>query len=694
VQQIRPQLWLLGLVIFITSLVLRLLAIQVPINIDEDDWMRFSLHFVRALMHADLAETYRWHHPGVPIMWINGVSQSLYCLSHGLLDSANSLPPSLDACIESLLGQGEISLTALAIARTLQGIITSACMVYLFLLVRRLVGQAVALVGIGLLTVEPFFLAYQRLVVTDGLQIMFMTLATVSLLVYLRHDESRSLLVGSGIWMGLAVATKTPALMIVPVVALWLLLIELGVWRSHFPQRGLQQQTRDLLRWGAVAIGTFWLVFPAMWGAPLLTLGRLVAGLQAETERGYFFFMGTLTDAPSALYYPVVMLYRLSPVLLLGIALGLIVLLVPKLRRSLSYVPELTALLIASGFVLFVFSNSANKIDRYILPTLPALTLLAATGWLCLIQWIGYSVQRVQLSSSIPSKRLARMVAIALTSLLAVIQTAALVAHYPYYLTFFNPLVGGASNAQRVLMIGNGEGLDQAAQWFNQTFSPRSITVGSWYSPSFKPYSDQSTVEIGRKMEDERDRRWLYESNYVVFYINQLQRQLPSSEAVAYFTAQPPVHTVNLHGVDYVQIYPGTIARPADLSTVEQPQTENFGDRLRLRGYDVHPSANRQPLLLTLYWEVLKPPQPNLSVSVTVTEGNQTIGQSKSPLMGGLVPRRYLKPGAIIRDVHQIPLASGLSAGSYTLAIALNPNLSSQPGQTTSVQPVGTFTVN
>jgi hypothetical protein len=62
--------------------------------------------------------------------------------------------------------------------------------------------------------------------------------------------------------------------------------------------------------------------------------------------------------------------------------------------------------------------------------------------------------------------------------------------------------------------------------------------------------------------------------------------------------------------------------------------------------------------------------------------------------MGGLVPRRYLKPGAIIRDVHQIPLASGLSAGSYTLAIALNPNLSSQPGQTTSVQPVGTFTVN
>ena len=36
---------------------------------------------------------------------------------------------------------------------------------------------------------------------------------------------------------------------------------------------------------------------------------------------------------------------------------------------------------------------------------------------------------------------------------------------YPYPLAFYNPLLGGGPAAQRTVMIGNGEGLDQAARW-------------------------------------------------------------------------------------------------------------------------------------------------------------------------------------------------------------------------------------
>ncbi|MEZ4610894.1 MAG: hypothetical protein R2838_11745 [Caldilineaceae bacterium] len=35
--------------------------------------------------------------------------------------------------------------------------------------------------------------------------------------------------------------------------------------------------------------------------------------------------------------------------------------------------------------------------------------------------------------------------------------------HYPYYLTYYNPLVGGTWSAPYVLFAGWGEGLDQAA---------------------------------------------------------------------------------------------------------------------------------------------------------------------------------------------------------------------------------------
>ena len=54
--------------------------------------------------------------------------------------------------------------------------------------------------------------------------------------------------------------------------------------------------------------------------------------------------------------------------------------------------------------------------------------------------------------------------------------------HYPYYLTYFNPLSGGNRSAPQVLLVGWGEGLEKAADWLNQQPDPDTQHVISWYA--------------------------------------------------------------------------------------------------------------------------------------------------------------------------------------------------------------------
>ena len=38
---------------------------------------------------------------------------------------------------------------------------------------------------------------------------------------------------------------------------------------------------------------------------------------------------------------------------------------------------------------------------------------------------------------------------------------------FPHYLAYYNPLLGGAPAAARLIPVGEGEGLREAAEWLN-----------------------------------------------------------------------------------------------------------------------------------------------------------------------------------------------------------------------------------
>jgi 4-amino-4-deoxy-L-arabinose transferase-like glycosyltransferase len=161
---------------------------------------------------------------------------------------------------------------------------------------------------------------------------------------------------------------------------------------------------------------------------------------------------------PGWLFYPVNYLWRTTPAVLGGLALALLAFLKrwPPLEEGRQR--EITVLLVLYALLFAVMmSLGAKKFDRYLIPSFPPLDLVAGIGWAGLLGWLWGR----------PRQPLWRWVAVAL-GVLAIGSQAVLAGRtYPYYLTYYNPLLGGSAKAPEVMMIGWGEGLDQAARYIN-----------------------------------------------------------------------------------------------------------------------------------------------------------------------------------------------------------------------------------
>lgn len=652
-----------SVLIFLMSLVLRVLAITVPLNTDEVKWISRGGAFIQNLLALDLTDTYLRHHPGVPNMWLIGSGMVLNCqlskVFPGLFDL--NLPADLSAC----LNPDSFPIGLFVIPRLLQAIVTSACLVGVYLLSQRLFGRGVALCATSLLMLEPFFLAYQRFITTDALQTDFSIVALLLLLLYLRGDGKRRLLGASGVFMGLAIAAKITALFVVPGVFLWIVLIESGTWQGSFPKRGWRQWRKDLRIGGLMCLGTMVVIWPALLVSPLYVIGQLFEGLSEEATRGYFFFLGQSTASPGLLFYPLVLAYRLSPLLQIGLLACGIMLLVPKLRRRLHHIPELTALAIVSFSVFLILSIATTKIDRYISVIFPELALLAAVGWLSIAAWVKNRWQKFFLGFG-------QAPAGTKTALLLLIgQFAIALPAIPYYITYYNPLLGGTRTAQHIFAIGQGEGLDLAARWLNQSAHAKDTVAASWHDSAFAAYFHGHTLPIPKYRQPD-PQPWL-PAHRLVLYQNQLQRQLPEPEMVTYFTAQPPLHIVRLDGIDYARIYPGPIPLPEDLADVQIPLTLNFGESVRLHGYDLN-SAQITPgeaLVTTFYWQFLAPALPaDATISLSLRDGAGMVwGSAEGQLVGGYWPMEAIAPGTFLRDAHSLTVAPDTPPGRYRLAV-------------------------
>ena len=125
------------------------------------------------------------------------------------------------------------------------------------------------------------------------------------------------------------------------------------------------------------------------------------------------------------------------------------------------------------AFFFMVFMTlAAKKFDRYLLPVFPPLDILAALGWVGLFAWLMDRRAR-QVGDGVAGP-------VVLAGAVAA-QGGLALSTFPYYMSYYNPAMGGPAKAEDVMFIGWGEGLDEAARWLNANVDVATTTVASWY---------------------------------------------------------------------------------------------------------------------------------------------------------------------------------------------------------------------
>jgi hypothetical protein len=247
-----------------------------------------------------------------------------------------------------------------------------------------------------------------------------------------------------------------------------------------------------------------------------------------------------------ALFYPVSLIWRISPALLLGLALALLAALQQQGPFGDQNKLAAAGLLLFALLFLLQLNLSSKKFDRYLLPIWGPLALLAGMGW----TWLAHSARRLAERRQWPASLTLLPIGLALA-----LQVAVTAPVYPTYLSYYNPLMGGSEQATEAMTVGWGEGLEEAAAYLNAKPDAESLSVISWYGPVFSYFFEGETINIDNTTDISAGHlQALLQADYAVLYIHQWQRHLPVS-VVDTFAVMTPEESIWLNGIEYARVY-------------------------------------------------------------------------------------------------------------------------------------------
>lgn len=532
----------------------RVLALGRFVTADEPIWGKRSANFYYALSNKEYSVTYQVAHPGVITMWAGAAAYWIKFPSYknvGLGELGDT------KLFQIFQRHGPNPLEVLATARLFVVLIIVATLIVGFFFVKKLFGSLIAVCGFILISFDPFFLAHSRFLHVDALLSTFMFVSLLAFLAYLK-DRKRFELFVSGIFVGLSLLTKTPGVVLIPVIGLLAVLdwwvksrdkpLDLGNWfkRVGWP----------LVNWGVAIVIVFVGFWPAMWTNPIGTLSNMaqysVESAQGEVGGAQFVQAFEESDQPGSNYlnfYPLTYLWRSPPIVLIGLVAALAAFIKRKnlLRTEVDGFSIFGMVLLVFTFTV-VLSLSSKKFDRYLLPVYLPLDLMAGIGWVSLSKWF---------IGKIPRERTTLALSLIL-GIVCIVQVGGTMEHYPYYLTYYNPLLGGSKKAPETMMIGWGEGLNQAALYLKAIPNFKEKRVISWYSLAFNWYSsslgfvaDPIPFEV---LDQEIYFQDLASVDYAVIYANEWQRQLPKP-LFDYLDGRTPIQSIWINDLEYVRIY-------------------------------------------------------------------------------------------------------------------------------------------
>ncbi len=648
---------LVALALAVAALVPRVIGLADFVTTDEVyNWLPRIGRFSAAVAERRWGDTVLTGHPGITLLWLGqfGLAIQRAAVAAGWPAPASSLDQL------AWLRLPAAALEALAVPAG-------------YLLLRRLLAPATALIAGLLWATSPYLIAHARFYHLDALLTTFVTLSVLCALVACREPaRSRRWVVAAGVCCGLALLTKGPALILLPTVGLLLL------WLVPAPSVGARVLRAAGLYalWLACAAATFALLWPAMWvdpGHALRSFFTVIVSNGGRPNGAGQFFLGRSVGDPGALFYLVADLFRMTPAMMAGL-LGLPFALfwtTDDRRMTTDDEPQdakqrgggwpvggnrwpherrlLLALLAFVALWTLVMTLGPKKFDRYTLPTWPALLALAGAGWKFWLWelpelWRGLD----RLPAAGPA---ARGLVLAL---LVISEGAALRQYHPYYLSYYSPLLGGGAAAQRALLIGWGEGMDQVGAYLSARPDIQYGPVVSVLPRTLQPFVPVPVKDV-LDFDDGQ-------ANYAVIYLESVQLgEHPA--AYARIRQTLPLHRVTIGGIDYAEIY--QLPRPFD-----QPVGALFGDALLLRGVSLARAPGQ--LIVTPAWDVRARPAADYAVFVHLLDSaGRTLARVDIPPGGGAgQPTSAWQPGQQIAV--PLPLAlPDMPPGDYRITLGL-----------------------
>ncbi len=412
---LRNKFWGIAIVLLLLFLLPRVFDLGRDIsNSDALRWHRRSDNFLQALKNRDFSKTFQRYHPGVTAMWSGALAeQVLYTYQQFSGEGVDSLE---NADFYPVLH----SLSKLVVV-----LVLAFCFVLQLFLIRKLFSARVAVIYGFLISIEPYFVGINRWFHLSSMEAFFSMTSLLLLFSFFSEKKLRHIIL-SGFFAGIGLLTKMTVFITVLFSVFYLV-------RGTFLKK---IQFKVLVLYAAVAVVTFFVFFPALWVNPVYVFSSMyLAATNAVFEdiRGE-----VLTTDQKIFFYPLILFFKTSPLLLIAGMFSLLKTYKEKNRYVLSLVTYIL-------FLTLILTYADQKIDRYSIAFFPSLVLLAA-----------FTLSRTK-----------NLVLILLMVGQTVFFSWVSVIYYPVYSTYINPMYGHKFVLNAGFYENSGEYFSNAAFYLN-----------------------------------------------------------------------------------------------------------------------------------------------------------------------------------------------------------------------------------
>jgi len=393
---------------------------------------------------------------------------------------------------------------------------------------------------------------------------IFVLASIFGMMAYLEYEKKWYYLVISAASAALAQLTKSSAMAMFPVIALMLAVSVFEKMKEHGFKSVLMDHLKIFGIWLAMLVLVYFIVWPGMWVAPgkmlyevygnafsyALEGARLQVTQELEPSKFHIDTVGT-----TALTFVMYILESGTIVTWLGVLLAVASLFLkgknaPTLIEKKIFIYLFTATIMF--ILLFSVANGFNY-RHYIMTSHVSVSAIAALGWAIWLGWLGMQWET--------GNRL--RVGVGGAVLLIILQLAEAAAFYPYYYTYYNPILAAITGKAPV--SNYGEGIEQAAAYLAQKPNAESLKVFAYRGRGpFSFFFPGKTIILNPLFVEEPGMSAMFErlkqSDYVVITDTLGLRSARNALFVQNLNSISPEYSIYIKGVAPIRIY-----RVADL---------------------------------------------------------------------------------------------------------------------------------